>query len=56
MPVEIRQLMIKSKTISDDSKNEYADSDSPDVDADQKQSERTLSYYRIGSLDEIRER
>lgn len=56
MPIEIRQLVIKSKTINDENKNGYSDSDNPDVDADRTQSERVTTYQRTGSPDETRER
>ncbi len=56
MPLEIRQLVIKSKTLSDDSKDEHADTDYPDQAPDQGPVEKSIVYQLIGSSDELRER
>jgi hypothetical protein len=56
VPLEIRQLVIKSRTISDDSKDEYADTDNPDQASDQSPVEKSIVYQLIGASDELRER
>lgn len=56
MPVEIKQLVIKSKTISDDTKYEQPDSDMASPESDNKQSEKGFPYHLIASANETRER
>ncbi|MEW5288376.1 hypothetical protein ABW286_04145 [Erwinia papayae] len=56
MPIEIKQLVIKSKTINDDNKNVSFDSERPDYDAQENQPEKTLPYHFIKATDAVRER
>lgn len=56
MPVEIRQLVIKSKTIGEESQNPPFDADKPGADAEKKPAEAGLAYHLMGSPDEARER
>jgi hypothetical protein len=54
--LEIRQLIIKSKTVNNDSKNEQFDSDNPSIDSDKKLLDKDISYHLISSPNETRER
>jgi len=56
VPVEIRQLVIKSKTISEESQNTPFDSDKRGSDPEQNPAEAGLAYHLMGSPDEARER
>lgn len=56
MPVEIKQLVIKSKTIGDDVKYEHPDSDMASPESVSQQSEKGSSFHLIASPGETRER
>jgi hypothetical protein len=56
VPVEIKQLVIKSKTISDDAKFEQLDTNIPSHESENKQQEKGFSYHLISSSNETRER
>jgi len=56
VPVEIKQLVIKSKTIGDDMKYEQPDSDMTSPESASQQSEKGSSYHLIASPAETRER
>lgn len=56
MPLEIRQLVIKSKTVSDDSINERDDSDKPGSESDQDLLDKGPAYHLADSSNETRER
>lgn len=56
MPLEIKQLVIKSKTINDDNKNAPIDADRSNDDAEESLTEKTLPYHFMTSPDTARER
>ncbi|BCQ34658.1 MULTISPECIES: hypothetical protein [Erwinia] len=56
MPVEIKQLVIKSKTINDDTKKASFDSERSNYDAEEDLPEKKLPYHFMTSPDTTRER
>jgi len=56
VPLEIKQLIIKSKMISDRSQNETFDADESKVDNDNNLPEKGFSSRLTAPVDETRER
>ena len=56
VPLEIKQLVIKSQTINDDNKTPSFGPDWSDIESDESVSAKVIPYPFMPSPDEIRER
>lgn len=56
MPLEIKQLVIKSQTINDDNKSPSFGSDWPSIESEESVSAKVIPYPFMPSPDEVRER
>ena len=56
MPLEIKQLVIKSQTINDDNKTPSFDPDWPGIESEESVSAKVIPYPFMPSPDEVRER
>lgn len=56
MPLEIKQLVIKSTMTNDDNKNAFFDSERSGYDPEENLPEKTPAYHFMTSPDEARER
>ncbi|MEG2565741.1 MAG: hypothetical protein RSA84_05980 [Acinetobacter sp.] len=56
MPIEIKQLVIKSQTINDDNKTSSFDLDRPGIESEENVPAKVLPYHFMPSPNESRER